>query len=366
MEYPSISQLAFSMLRGMTAELAAAVLAVVGTEERFFEMSESELVACSQLSSRFFRRDYRDGLLSLAEGELEFILKNTIKATYFSDGDYPVRLQTVPDAPVMLFQKGACDLCSKHIVSIVGTRHATAYGVGLCRDLVAGLKSQIGDDVVVVSGLAYGIDVAAHLAALEYGLPTVAVLAHGLDMIYPAQHRGVARDIVRNGGAVVTEYCSRSRVHKGNFLARNRIVAALSDCTVVVESASKGGALVTANIAQGYGREVMAFPGRSGDEFSRGCNDLIRRNVASLIEGVGDLVDLLQWKRDTKPVEAPLFVELTPQEEQVVAEMRKRDVSQLNDLCGATRIPVHVMLGLLFELELKGIVRVLPGNRYQL
>lgn len=366
MRLPTIYQIAFSSIRGITAETAADVLAVVGSEENFFCWSESELVACTQLNSRLFGSAYREDLLEKARREYDFIGEKGIHAYYFTDGQYPVRFQSASDAPLLLYAKGDCDLNAKRVVSIVGTRHATGYGLGCCRDLVVSLKETVGDDVVVVSGLAYGIDVAAHSAALEAGLPTVAVMAHGLDMIYPAQHRCTAVDIVRSGGAVVTEYGMKTRVHKSNFLARNRIIAALSDCTVVIESAAKGGALVTANIAQGYGREVAAYPGRAGDEFSAGCNALIRKNVASLVTGTGDLADLMQWRRETKPVETRLFVELTADEQTVVDEMKKKDVSQLNELCTLTGFPVHRLLGLLFDLELKGIVHVLPGNRYQL
>ncbi len=362
---PTVSQLAFSMIRGMTPDIASGILEAVGSEDDFFRMSEKELRDFAQLSNRIFDEDYRNGLLTKAERELAFISEKGIRTVYFTDKDYPARFLTAPDAPLMLYAVGGCDLNARKLVSIVGTRHATNYGLGLCRDLVAGLAKQVGNDVVIVSGLAYGIDIAAHQAALDAGLPTVAVVAHGLDMIYPAQHRSAAAEIVRHGGAVVTEYPSSTRVHRSNFLARNRIVAALSDCTVVVESAEKGGALVTANIAQSYGREVFAFPGKVTDEYSAGCNRLIRKNVASLLLSAADLADAMGWERkEPMPVQQELFVELTAEEQQIVDLLGEKGELHINDLGAALNVPIHKLLSLLVDMEFRGLVDVLPGNRY--
>lgn len=364
---PTACQIAFARIKGITIETASAILDAVGSEELFFRMTEKELTACAGgFGSRVFSEAYRGGLLEDAKRELDYVESKNISALYFSDEDYPARFRTASDAPLLLYAKGGCDFNARRVVSVVGTRHATSYGAGLCRDLVAGLKNSVGSDVVVVSGLAYGIDVTAHLAALETGLDTVAVVAHGLDMIYPAQHRGVAADIVRSGGAVATEYGHRTRIHRSNFLARNRIIAALSDCTVVVESAEKGGALVTANIAQSYGREVFAFPGRVGDEYSAGCNALIRKNVAAIVGGVEDVADMMGWALRRVPVETALFAELTPEERQITDVLRGKDAVHLNELSASTGIVVHRLLSAIFDLELKGAVRVLPGNRYRL
>ena len=191
-------------------------------------------------------------------------------------------------------------------------------------------------------------------------------MAHGLDMIYPAQHRSVAADIVRRRGAVTTEYGCRTRVHRSNFLARNRIIAALSDCTVVVESAFKGGALVTARVAQNYGRDVFAFPGRVGDVYSEGCNTLIRKNVAALVTSASDVVDMMRWERSAKPVEKSLFIEYTKEEQAVVDCLQGRDLVQINELSALLKMPVHKLLSVLFELEFKGAVSVMPGNCYRL
>ena len=237
---PTEYEIGFSMLKGIHPDVATAILDVVGSEEEFFLRLERELSERVGMASRLFDEGYRRQVLERARLELDYLERKAIGTCYFRNSDYPVRFQTVPDAPLMLYTVGPLDLNAKRLVSIVGTRNATRYGVECCRDLVLGLKEQVGDDVVIVSGLAYGIDVAAHQAALETGLPTVAVVAHGLDTIYPAAHRAVAIEIINQGGAVVTEYPHGVRAHRSNFLARNRIIAALSDCTVVVESAFKG------------------------------------------------------------------------------------------------------------------------------
>ena len=335
MSLPGIEQVAFSKIKGITPETAGAILAAVGSEAEFFRMSERELAELASAGSHIFAASYREGLLCEAEKELDFVARNGIRCLYFRNQDYPARFQNVPDAPLL-------------------------------RDLGAGLGELVGKDVVVVSGLAYGVDVAAHLAALECGMPTVAVMAHGLDMIYPAQHRSVAADIVRRRGAVTTEYGCRTRVHRSNFLARNRIIAALSDCTVVVESAFKGGALVTAKVAQNYGRDVFAFPGRVGDVYSEGCNTLIRKNVAALVTSASDVVDMMRWERSAKPVEKSLFIEYTKEEQAVVDCLQERDLVQINELSALLKMPVHKLLSVLFELEFKGAVSVMPGNCYRL
>ena len=364
---PSIYQIAFASLKGISVETANEIIATVGSEEDFFRISGKDLQRLSGANSKIFDESYRAGLLENARHEQEFIASKRITAFYFTDKDYPARLLNAPDAPLLLYSAGNCDLNAAKIVSVVGTRHATAYGAEQCRNLISGLKEQTGDNVVIVSGLAYGIDVTAHHAALEYGLPTVAVVAHGLNMIYPAQHRQTAADIIKNGGAIVTEYPSGTRIHRSNFLSRNRIIAALADCTVVVESAKKGGALVTANIASSYGRDVFAYPGRVSDEYSEGCNNLITKNVAALITSADDLISLMCWeKRKDKPVQQQLFVELTAEEETVCDLLSGRDFMTINELGATTRMPVHKLLSILVDMEFRGIVQSLPGNRYKL
>ncbi len=362
----SVAQLAFSQIKGITIELANTILAVVGSEEDFFRMSEAELSVLARNKNKIFSASYREALLKEAERELEFVSKNKIRCLYFRDSEYPARFMPVPDAPLLMYAKGDADFNSKKIISIVGTRRETISGRKLTQDLVLGLCDLVGKDVIIVSGLAYGVDVSAHLAALDAGLPTVAVVAHGLDMIYPAQHRSVAVDIIRKGGALATEYASKTRIHRSNFLARNRLIAALSDCTIVVESAAKGGALVTAKIAQSYGRDVFAFPGRVNDEFSVGCNTLIKNNVAALISNADDVIDFMGWKRVAKPIEKSLFVEYTTEEQAVLNLLDGGKTLQINQLSALLKTPVHKLHSTLFELEFKGAIIVLPGNNYRM
>lgn len=360
-------QIAFSMVKGMTSDLASVMLTAVGSERAFFEMEESQLQTLSGGSSPIFSKSYRSKLLDRAMAELDYITAKQINSYYFHDENFPMRFLNVPDAPLLLYAKGECNLNSAKVVGIVGTRHISSYGEQLCRTLVQDIRNAFGEDTVIVSGLAYGVDVTAHVTALECNLPTVAVMAHGLDMIYPAAHRPVAVNIIRSGGSVLTEYPPKTRVHRYNFLARNRIIAALSDCVVVVESAKKGGALVTARIAQSYGRDVFAFPGRIGDQYSEGCHGLIRNNVAALITGVDDLAYAMGWGMEAeknKPIQQSLFPDLSPEENSVVEQLKGRQPVHINELSVSIGLPAHKLMSLLVDMEFRGLIRMLPGNRY--
>ena len=362
----TIYKIAFASVRGMGYDLAQKFLDVLHSERDFFEASETSLREIANSRSKIFSREYRNQQLEKARRELEFAQAHKIGLTYYTDAEYPQRLANAADAPILLYSKGSCDLNAKHVVSIVGTRHATPYGQNFVRKLVAGLAEML-DDVVVVSGLAYGIDVEAHRASLSAGLPTVAVLAHGLNMIYPSQHRGTAIEMMNNKGMLLTDYMSQDEMHRGNFLARNRIVAGLSDCTVVAESARRGGALVTASLASGYNRDVFALPGRTSDEFSSGCNYLIQNNLAALVTNAEDLVRIMRWEPKNKAVEpqqTQLFPELTAQEKQVLELLAKNGDMHINSITNALQIPVYKVMSMMVELEFKGVVLTLPGCRY--
>lgn len=359
-------RIAFSQLRGINQTLAGEILSRIGSEEAFFEATDRQLAAVMGFSNRIFDRQYRDGLLKTAEMEADFTEARHVTATYFTDADYPSRLHDCADAPLMLYSTGDCRLNDVLTVGVVGTRHATPYGVDFCRKLVEGLASEGGAPVAIISGLAYGIDIAAHRAALECGLPTVAVLAHGLNTIYPAAHRNAAVEIVRSGGLLLTDYMSSAAVHKGNFLARNRIVAGISDCLVVVESAEKGGAMVTARIASDYDRDVFALPGRTSDVYSAGCNSLIRRNVASLVGSADELIDAMRWPRRQHEAGQPtLFPEMSVEEQSVMDYLRERGEAQINRLSVDLDIPVGRLTGMLIEMEFKGLVLPYPGAKYR-
>ena len=357
-------RIALASMQGMGVDLARKLLDVVGTEENFFTMSEKDLRNLTRGRSKIYSDNYRREILQRALTEEAFVREHGIVATYYTDEAYPHRLLEAPDAPAMIYTLGKCDLESSHVISVVGTRHATQYGIRFCDTLIGDLAQQV-PDLVVVSGLAYGIDIAAHRAALKHGVPTVAVLPRGLNHIYPAMHRNDAVAIARHGGMLLTDYTSQDQVQKSNFLARNRIVAALSDCTVVVESAGSGGALVTASLAMSYNRDVMAVPGRCGDEFSVGCNKLIATNKAGLITGADDLMAAMRWEGASRePQQLDLFPELTREEQAVVDVIRHRGEIHLNALADALHQPVYKLMSTLVELDCKKVIATLPGCRY--
>ena len=307
--------------------------------------------------------------IARAEQEYEFIRKNRISCLTFHDEAYPFRLRECEDAPAVLFFKGNAGLNSQRVINVVGTRHITDYGIRICASFLRDLKV-LCPDVLVVSGLAYGVDIHAHREALANGFSTVGVLAHGLDRIYPYVHRKTAVDMLVNGG-LLTEFLSGTNPDRHNFVSRNRIVAGMCDATIVVESAAKGGSLITAELAESYHRDCFAFPGRVTDEYSKGCNQLIRDSKASLLLSAEDLVEAMGWTLDSHPakvenVQRSLFLELTEEEQKIVHTLEKQGNLQINTLVVETDIPVHKMSAILFELEMKGAVRVLAGGVYQL
>ena len=302
-----------------------------------------------------------------AKKELEFTAEKGIRVICIKDDDYPYRLKECDDAPPVIYSMGNADLNAPRIVSIVGTRRVTEYGKDVCNAFVGDLARML-PDTLIVSGLAYGVDVSAHRAALKAGLPTVGVLAHGFHRIYPSSHRSVAKEMLPNGG-LLTEYMSGTEPFKQNFLQRNRIVAGIADATVVVESPSCGGSMVTASIAQSYMRDCFAFPGRVNDQFSMGCNELIARNKAALITSAYDFVEAMNWGgavRSDKPREAELFPELSPMEQILLDLLRENgDGMQLNSIVIALDMPVNRIMPLLFELEMTNLIRTQAGGSYR-
>lgn len=359
-------RIAFASIRGMGVELARQLLEVAGSERAFFDMSEHELRDATKGHSKIYTNFYRQQQLERADRELDFIVQNHIDTTYFTDADYPRRLLEAEDAPCMLYSRGTCDLNSRHVISMVGTRHATQYGISFCDTFIRDLATAL-PDAVVVSGLAYGIDIAAHRACLKHGLSTVAVMARGLNGIYPAMHRNDAVKIVRNHGMVLTDYLSSDEIHRSNFLARNRIIAALSDCTIIVESADHGGSLVTASLAQSYNRDVMAVPGRVGDEFSRGCNRIIRTSQAMSITCADDMIEALSWdleRKAQKSQQLEVFPELNKEEQAVVNILKQQGDVHINTLATSLGMPIYRLMSTLVELDCRGIILTLPGCRY--
>jgi DNA processing protein len=309
--------------------------------------------------------------LARAAQEMAFIEKHKIQVLCYGDEHYPERLQECSDAPLVLYYMGTADLNCQHVVSIVGTRRCTNYGQDLVRHFMTDLR-QLCPNVLIVSGLAYGIDICAHRHALQQGFDTVAVLAHGLDELYPPHHRDTAKEMLTHGG-LLTEYMSETRADKINFVRRNRIVAGLCDSVLLVESTVKGGGLITARIAQSYDRSVFAFPGAVGAPASEGCNHLIRDNGAGLITSAEDFVLAMGWQTDVKlqqakseGIERDCFPDLTDEEQQVVKTLDEMGDLQQNILSVRTNIPISQLNAILFQLEMKGVVRSLAGGSYHL
>lgn len=306
-----------------------------------------------------------------AEAELQWDRANGVVPICMLDDRYPQRLKECADAPLLLFYKGTADLNQAKVIDIVGTRHCTLYGVDIIRRFCADLK-QLCPQVLIVSGLAYGVDVNAHRQALQNGFPTVGVLAHGLDDLYPRQHRQIADEMAKNGG-LLTEFLTCTNADKMNFVRRNRIVAGVSDATILVESGPKGGGLITCGIAQSYGRDVFAFPGPVGSEFSKGCNNLIRDNGAALISNAEDFVKAMGWETEQhlsearqQGIERELFPNLSEDEQKIVHALSRQNDLQVNILTLKTGIPVPRLSALLFSLEMKGVVKTFAGGMYHL
>jgi DNA processing protein len=300
--------------------------------------------------------------LAIAEEELKFIQQHQIVPLFYLNDNYPQRLRHCEDGPVLMYSQGNVDYNNQKVVSIVGTRKATAYGKDFCNKIVADLMPH---NPLIVSGLAYGIDVCAHKAALKNNLPTVGVLAHGLDRLYPTQHRSVANQMIEKGG-LLSDFKSRTTPDRENFPKRNRIVAGISDLTLVIESSKKGGSLITAHLANDYNRDVFALPGRLDDPQSEGCNNLIKTNKAALIQSVKDIEYIMCWEaqKKVKAIQQQLFVELTPVQQAISAIIAQHKKIGIDDLATQAKIPMNKITTELLEMEFSGVVKSLPGKVY--
>lgn len=309
-------------------------------------------------------KEFRDeNVIKKAEMELTYLYKHNVRALWYTDSDYPERLRLCTDAPLLMYYKGCASLNAVKVIAIVGTRKCTEYGRKLTEDLVESLGAQ--KELLILSGLADGIDTFVHRAALSNGIPTVGVLGHGNDIMYPVHNKGLAAEMQLQGG-VLTEYPSGTNADKGNFPARNRIVAGMSDVTVVVESDVKGGALITAKIASSYNRDVVAFPGRVGDKRSGGCNELIRTNIAAMITKADDLLELMNWgKVRPRAVQNQLFVNLTIDEKRLLDYLQTKEAVHADELYHNTGMNNSQLAATLLQLEMQGLVKAMPGKMYR-
>ena len=362
-------RIGISLIPGIGPVLARNLIAYAGGVEQVFGMNEKQLSKVQGIGSVLAAAIKNADVLPRAQKEIEFIRGHNITPLFFTEENYPRHLGRCDDAPLMLYVKGDVKFELRPVLSIVGTRRATEKGKVLCEVFIRELAERY-PEVLIVSGLAYGIDICAHRTALKYGLDTVAVVAHGLDRIYPYLHRNEAKEMINRGGAVVTEFMSGTKPDKHNFVQRNRIVAGLADAVVVIESGIKGGALITARIAYSYNRDVLAFPGHPSDELSKGCNYLIKQNIAALIENVEDLEYALGWESKAKKGETAtqrkLFPEFSSEDEKllytILVEQKELTVSELSI---KSQLPVSRVNSLLLNLEFAGLVKSLPGNAYQ-
>lgn len=344
------------------------LMAVAGSATRIMEAKDDIRLLLPEASPRLIAAFKKaDEHRRKAEDELQWCLDNDILPLVMNSELYPQRLAECPDAPVVLYYMGNADLNRQRIISIIGTRHCTAYGQDLIKNFTRDLRAAC-PETIIVSGLAYGVDICAHRCALENGMDTIGVLAHGLDNIYPQLHRETATKMIKQGG-LLTEFTSGTRAEKMNFVRRNRIVAGMSDATILIESAEKGGGLITTSIANSYGREVFAFPGNVGATYSAGCNNLIKTNKAMLITSAEDFVKAMGWENDAvlakarkQGIERQLFPDMSPDEQRIVEILETTNDLQINMLAAKSGIAIGTLSSLLFTLEMKGVTKNLAGG----
>ncbi len=347
---------------------AKKLVAYVGSAEGIFREKKSNLLKIPGIGNVIASHISNNDALKRAEEEIEFILQNDINPRYYLDDDYPERLKNCPDGPVILYTKGEpIPAYPPKIISIVGTRHPSQEGIHNCTRLIEELAKH-HPELIVISGLAYGIDACAHKNALKHHLNTFAVVGHGLDMIYPSLHQKMANEMLKTGGWI-SDFPSNTKIEGQNFVKRNRVIAGLSDATVVVESAIKGGALTTADIANSYDREVFSFPGRVSDMYSKGCNALVKKNKAVLIETAKDLEYYMKWdsrnKKKQEYVQQKLFVDLQDNEKRILDILKHEGEQTIDQISSILDIPPYQISPLLLNLEFSGLVRCLPGKLYK-
>ena len=359
-------RIALTLLPNVGPVVARALHQYCGSAEAVFKEKKRILAKIPGVGAKRIAKAFREPVMEAAEKELRFVEKHKVEALFYTDEAYPKRLLQCPDAPALLYFKGCCSLNAPRQIAIVGTRSSTPYGEEVTQQLIKDLSEE---KITVVSGLAYGIDICAHEAALKQGLPTIGVTAHGLDRIYPPVHRSTAGRMLKQGG-LLTEYPSGTNPDRENFPSRNRIVAGICDAVIVVEASGKGGALITAELAQGYNRDVFAVPGRVNDPYSKGCNDFIRENKAALLTSAQDLIWMMGWTDQKNPVakvhQTVLFTDLSPEEEIIVRILKEQGESGIDAISLVAGLSFSKLANCLLQLEFKGVVKLRPGKRYAL
>ncbi|GGI23481.1 DNA-processing protein DprA [Pedobacter mendelii] len=361
----TLHKIALTFIKSIGPVSAKNLLAYCGSAESVFSASKNQLLQIPGIGEKTVEAILNTDAIKRASEELKFIEKHGIEILFFSDDNYPKRLKNCFDSPILLYFKGNANLNHPRIISIVGTRNATEYGKNLCKQLCEVLAPY---NVLIVSGLAYGIDVTAHKECIVNNIPTVGVLGHGLDRLYPQIHKTVSQKMVLNGG-LLSEFPTLTNPDRQNFPQRNRIIAGIADATIVVEASLKGGALITAEIANSYNKDVYAFPGRTNDIFSEGCNFLIKTNRAGLINNAKDLIYYLGWddevKEKKKQAQTTLQLNLTVNEQKVVNTLQNGQLS-IDELCISLNIQQSKLAIVILTLEMQGIIVSLPGKVYKL
>jgi DNA processing protein len=359
-------QIGLTLLNGVGDVLAKNLVAYCGSAEQVFKTGKAQLEKIPGIGSYTSQAILKSKtVLERAEAEIKFIDNKKIDALFFTDKNYPQRLKNCTDSPIMLYYKGTANLNTEKVVAVVGTRTPSVYGK-LCAEKL--IEDLVGSGCLVVSGLAYGIDVASHKAALDNGLETVGVLAHGLDRVYPSVHTQYAERMMSQGG-LLTEFLSETNPDKENFPKRNRIVAGMCDALVVVESKRGGGSLITATIANSYNKDIFAFPGKANDVLSEGCNGLIKSHRANLIECAADLLYMMNWDSELKKKntgQIPLLINLSPEEQLIVNAFESKNQLHVDEICYATNFTISKTSACLLQLEFSNVIKSLPGKIYQL
>ncbi len=360
-------QIGLTLIEGIGDVNAKSLLAYCGSASEVFKQKQTHLLKIPGIGATWARSIINSkDVLNRAEEEIKFIQKYKIDPLFFTDENYPTRLRYCSDSPVLLYYRGNANLNHERIVSVVGTRKPSSYGKEKTEEFISELKDT---GILILSGLAYGVDVLAHKTALETGLKTVGVVAHGLDRIYPQLHEKVAKRMIGQGG-ILTDFMSGTNPDAVNFPKRNRIVAGLCDALVVVESKRGGGSLITATIANSYNKDVFAFPGRAGEPLAEGCNGLIKQNRAVLIENAADLLYAMQWQETEKKTKTskqiPLPINLSDEEKKVIDVFAKKSSLHVDEICQTTEFTISKISTLLLQLEFSNLIKSRPGKMYEL
>lgn len=359
-----LNTLALLKAEGVGDIVAKKLINHCGSAEAVFKAKKSHIMAIEGIGEIMYNNIKKSDGFKAAEQELKFIKDNGIKPFFYLDNEYPERLKHCIDGPTVIFTSGDVSLENRKTISIVGTRQMTSYGADFCRKLIEDLAPL---NPVIISGFAYGVDIHAHTVAMDNNLKTIGVVAHGLNQVYPKTHKKYVAKMEENGG-FITEFWSTSNPDKENFVKRNRIVAGISEATIIIESADKGGSLITANIANDYNRDVFAVPGRVTDKYSMGCNNLIKQQKANILTCAADLVYMLNWEleeKKQKPVQKQLFISLEADEQKVYDYLQKNGKELMDIIALQCEMPVYKISSLLLNMELKGVIRPLPGKLFE-